>query len=168
MSVSVTASLQKERVLSQVSSAVREAEYRSHKLVLVVLADEMRLQVEQELMKDGIELLNLSQHLSNRLIGLSFKERREQLARILKDMATEFDSSTWLTKLDLLCEPSLNCDPVWVLKRLAKSRLVVAVWPGTIKGSSLVYSEPARKDYRTYPLQELKEIQVVMPEGSRK
>nr|WP_279290151.1 BREX-3 system P-loop-containing protein BrxF [Vibrio parahaemolyticus] len=161
VSVSVTASLLKERVFSQVSSAIREAEFRSHKLVLVVLADEVRLQVEQELMKDDIELLNLSKHLSNRLVSLSLKERQKVLDKEVSNIAAACDSSTWLTKLDLLCEPSLNCDPIWLLKWLAKSQLIVAIWPGVIDGPSLTYSVPGREDYKTYPLKELKDIQVI-------
>lgn len=161
MRLSISVAQFKEKLLQDVSSAVRATEFHSHKLVLVVVADKYRTQLEKVLLKDDVEFINLSKRLSSKLINFSLRERQRDLDEEVSSIAMTCDSSIWLTKLDLLCEPSLNCDPIRLLKWLAKYQLIVAVWPGVIEGSSLVYSVPGREDYRTYPLKELNDIQVI-------
>ena len=48
-----------------------------------------------------------------------------------------------------------------LLKKVAKSQVLVAIWPGEITETSLVYSKPGKPDYQSYLLKELNEIQVI-------
>jgi len=161
MKSNASVSLLIEKLLIDVNSAIRSAEYQSHKLVLVILYDANRKSLKGELKNKGIELLNLSSLLSQKLISLSINERKKLLEDEVRNIANNCGESVWLSKLDLLCEPSLNSDPMLLLKWLAKSQLIVAIWPGVVEGTSLVYAKPGRPDYKTYPLNEFKNIQVI-------
>jgi len=151
----------KDIIINNVKDALAEAEFRSYKLILVVLETKVRLSLILELKNSGIEFLNVSKLLSQRLVCLSVKERIRRLESEFASIVDEGQEKMWLANLNLLFDPSLNIDPIILLKWLSKSRTVVAIWPGKIYGTSLVYAEPGFEDYRSYSLQELNDIQIV-------
>lgn len=57
-----------------------------------------------------------------------------------------------LDNLELLFDPSLQLDPLDVLKRHAHARRVVAVWPGQLRDGRLSYAELGHPEYREYGL----------------
>lgn len=150
-----------EHLLKNIDDAIHRSEYQSHKLILVILSDVNSQLLQNKLNSHGVKLLNLSSLLSQRLVSLSINDRKKLLEEEVRNIANDCGESVWLSKLDLLCEPSLNSDPMLLLKWLAKSQLIVAIWPGSVEGTSLVYSKPGRADYKTYPLNEFKDIQVI-------
>lgn len=151
----------KDKLLDSVAQAIAEVGYYSHQLVLIVLSIDERQELEFGLIEDGITLINVSKLLSKKLVSLSINERICQIEDFFVGVATDCCKDKWLTKLDLLCEPSLQTDILSLLKWLSKSQLIVAIWPGCIEGSSLVYAKPGSQDYRTYSLNELENIQVI-------
>lgn len=151
----------KDELKRLVARASRAAEYCSHNLVLVVLEPEVRVSLDKDSQIEDVELINVSKSLSQRIVCLSANERIKRLDVEFEEVAQECNENIWLTKLDLLFEPSLKAEPILLLKWLSKSRPVVAIWPGQIYEKTLVYAEPGSKDYRTFSLQELKDIQVV-------
>ena len=48
-----------------------------------------------------------------------------------------------------------------LLKNIAKSQVLVVIWPGEIVENSMVYSKPGKQDYRSYLLKNLKDLQVI-------
>lgn len=150
-----------ERLLFNVNAAVTQAEYRSFKLVLVTIPKELHREIEAEILNNSIGFVNLSKELARKLISLSISERVRQLETEVKIIANECNSSVWLTKLDVLFEPALANDPMRLLKGISKSKAIVAIWPGEITETSVVYSKPGKPDYKTYPLKELNDIQVI-------
>ncbi|MEZ8925399.1 MULTISPECIES: BREX-3 system P-loop-containing protein BrxF [Vibrio] len=150
-----------ERLLFNVNAAVTQAEYRSFKLVLVTIPKELHLEIESEILNNSIGFVNLSKELARKLVSLSIKERVRRLEAEVDNIANDCGSSVWLTKLDVLFEPTLENDPMRLLKSIAKSQTVVAIWPGEITETSVVYSKPGKSDYKTYSLKELNDIQVI-------
>ncbi|AYO04913.1 BREX-3 system P-loop-containing protein BrxF [Vibrio parahaemolyticus] len=161
MSISITSFRLTEQLLQHVQNACLEAEFRSFKLVLVVIPEDSRREIEAEILNNSIGFVNLSKELARKLISLSISERVRQLETEVKIIANECNSSVWLTKLDVLFEPALANDPMRLLKGIAKSKAIVAIWPGEITETSVVYSKPGKPDYKTYPLVELNDIQVI-------
>ncbi|TCN74254.1 hypothetical protein EDB60_101127 [Vibrio crassostreae] len=150
-----------ERLLFNVNAAVTQAEYRSFKLVLVIIPKELYREIEAEILNNPIRLVNLSKELARKLVSLSIRDRVRRLEGEVERVANDCGSSAWLTKLDVLFEPTLENDPMRLLKSIAKSQAVVAIWPGEITETSVVYSKPGKPDYKTYPLKELNDIQVI-------
>jgi hypothetical protein len=57
-----------------------------------------------------------------------------------------------LDNLELLFEPSLQINPLDLVRRLAHSKRVVAVWPGELRGDRLVYADMSHPEHRDYSL----------------
>lgn len=150
-----------DNLLTDVRAALDRAEYQSYKLILVVISEDFRRKIETEILNNSIGFVNLSKELARKLVSLSIRERVRRLEAEVDKIAHDCGSSVWLTKLDLLFEPALGNDPMRLLKGIAKSKAVVAIWPGEITETSVVYSKPGKPDYKTYPLKELNDIQVI-------
>lgn len=159
MSLSVTNL--KDVLLHRVETAVRKAEYQSFKLVLVVIPQDSHREIQEELLNSSVRAINLSKELSRKLVSQSMKDRVKRLRMEVSDIAKECNESVWMSNLDVLFEPSLENDPMILLKKVAKSQVLVAIWPGEITETSLVYSKPGKPDYQSYLLKELNEIQVI-------
>ncbi len=159
MSLSVTNL--KDVLLNRVETAVRKAEYQSFKLVLVVIPQDSHREIQEELLNSSVRTINLSKELSRKLVSQSMKDRVKRLRMEVSDIAKECKESVWMSNLDVLFEPSLENDPMILLKKVAKSQVLVAIWPGEITETSLVYSKPGKPDYQSYLLKELNEIQVI-------
>lgn len=152
-----------DELLHRVESACNEAQYYSHRLILVTIPVDLhsKIEAETEVLNCPIRLINLSKELARNLVSLSIRERVRQLEAQVDKIANDCGSSVWLTKLNVLFEPALDNDPMRLLKGIAKSKTVVAIWPGEITETSVVYSKPGKPDYKTYPLKELNDIQVI-------
>ncbi|EGU39460.1 BREX-3 system P-loop-containing protein BrxF [Vibrio scophthalmi] len=161
MSTSITSFRLTDQLLQHVQNACLEAEYRSFKLILVIIPKELHREIEVEVLNNSIRLVNLSKELARKLISLSIMDRVKLLEVEVDKIANDCGSSVWLTKLDVLFEPSLENDPMMLLKMVTKSHAVVAIWPGEITETSVVYSKPGKSDYKTYLLKELNDIQVI-------
>ncbi|MDV5034976.1 MULTISPECIES: BREX-3 system P-loop-containing protein BrxF [Gammaproteobacteria] len=150
-----------DNLLTEVKVALDRAEYQSYKLILVTIPEDFRREIEVEILNNSIGFVNLSKELARKLVSLSIRERVRRLEAEVDKIANDCGSSVWLTKLDLLFEPALDNDPMRLLKGIAKSKAVVAIWPGEITETSVVYSKPGKPDYKNYPLKELNDIQVI-------
>lgn len=56
----------------------------------------------------------------------------------------------WLAKKDFVPTTGLQINPLELIKRLAHSKRVVAVWPGELRGNRLSYAEMTHPEYRDY------------------
>jgi hypothetical protein len=92
--------------------------------------------------------------LGERLNALSRKRRPLEALSELSVLADEyaFNDVLLLDNLELLFEPSLQLDPLDILKRHARARRVVAVWPGVLHEGRLVYAERGHPEFRDYGL----------------
>lgn len=54
-----------------------------------------------------------------------------------------------LDNLEVLFDPDLNVDPYRLLTGLARTRIVVAAWPGTWRNNQLTYAFPGHREYRS-------------------
>lgn len=99
-------------------------------------------------------VLNLGTELGARLASLPQKQRPLDVVSELRDLADEHAKGDLLLldNLELLFDPSLQLDPLDVLKRHAHARRVVAVWPGLLRDGRLSYAEMGHPEYRDYGL----------------
>lgn len=159
--MSLTIKSLKDLVIEKVNNAAIEAEYQSYKLILIAVPQHLHRSLEMELLNSSIGMINLSKQLSRKLVSQSVNERVNRLQEEVSEIAKDCSNSVWMTKLDVLFEVSLESNPVMLLKNISKSQVLVAVWPGEITETSLVYSRPGKLDYNVYSLKNLKDIQVI-------
>ena len=95
---------------------------------------------------------NLGVKLGHRLAATPVSERgflTNELLREITDSARG-DAPLLLDNFEVLFTPSLNINPLDLIKRLAHSRRVVAVWPGEMRDDRLLYASIGHPEYRDY------------------
>ena len=101
--------------------------------------------------KLNIDPLNVGLELGRRLAATPNNRRAFSAAELLREITdTERPRDPLLLdNLELLFEKGLQINPLELIKRLAHSKRVVAVWPGELRGDRLIYADmhPEHRDY---------------------
>lgn len=104
--------------------------------------------------KRSITPLNVSAELAARLAALPPKQRRLQAVSILRELADQRAKGDLLLldNLEVLFDKTLQLDPLDLLKRHAHSRRVIAIWPGELNNSHLIYANMGHPEHQDYSL----------------
>ncbi len=110
----------------------------------------------------GAEPLNVGVQLGIRLAGLPHKQRSLEAGAILQDLANQHVKEDLLLvdDIELLFDRSLQLDPLDLLKRLARARRTVAVWPGELRDGRLTYADMGHPERQNYGLEGLVQFEV--------
>ena len=81
--------------------------------------------------------------------GFSAGELLREIAQ-LEQFGERTEAPLLLDNLELLFEPGLQINPLDLVRRLAHSKRVVAVWPGELRGDRLVYADMSHPEHRDY------------------
>jgi hypothetical protein len=97
--------------------------------------------------------INVGAKLAHRLATIPVQDRGILTADLLRQItdSAHRDAPVLLDNLEVLFEPSLKINPFDLIKRLAHSRPVVAVWPGGLRDDRLVYAHMGHPEHRDYP-----------------
>jgi hypothetical protein len=95
---------------------------------------------------------NVGVKLGHRLAATPVSERGFSTNELLREItdSARGDAPLLLDNLEVLFEPSLKINPLDLIKRLAHSCRVVAVWPGEMRDDRLVYASMGHPEYRDY------------------
>lgn len=98
----------------------------------------------------GSEPLNVGLELGRRLAATPSDQRRFSAVELLRSIADRerTQNPLLLDNLELLFAPSLQLNPLDLIRRLAHARPVVAVWPGELRGDRLIYADMGHPEYR--------------------
>jgi hypothetical protein len=115
--------------------------------------------------RTGAPLLNVSLHLSERLLELTERRRKLQASRILDRLVSHAAGSADISEADgavllldnieLLFETSLALDPLRLLETTSRDATLVVAWPGEVCDGWLTYAHPGHREYRRYPVGDL-------------
>ncbi len=104
----------------------------------------------------GWPLFALGEELTPRLLPLLPRERERAIQRLLAERIHVAPSGPLLvTQIDLLFEPSLQLDPLLLLRGLSRQRPLVVTWPGSYNNGVLTYAVPEHSHYHTWPRPDL-------------
>ncbi|MDF2177924.1 BREX-3 system P-loop-containing protein BrxF [Aliiglaciecola sp. CAU 1673] len=141
-------------MLAKVEQMTREIGDLNSKLMLLVGPSRSgKTQLLRQLgAKLSIEPLNVGLELGRRLAAMPMKKRSLSAGELLREIADKerTDAPLLLDNLELLFEPSLQINPLDLVKRLAHSKRVVAVWPGELHSDRLVYADISHPEHRDY------------------
>ena len=106
----------------------------------------------QELHADhGWPVININLSLSERLLGLTARQRSLKLAGILDQLAKDTAADVViLDNTEVLFSLELKQDPLRLLQGLSRNRTVIAAWAGAYQGNKLTYAESGHPEYRPY------------------
>lgn len=99
-----------------------------------------------------LDPLNVGLELGRRLAATPKNQRSFSAGELLREIADKerTDAPLLLDNLELLFEPGLQINPLDLVKRLAHSKRVVAVWPGELRGDRLIYADISHPEHRDY------------------
>jgi hypothetical protein len=102
-------------------------------------------------------VLNVGSELGRRLAARPVKQRALAVPTLLRDLADEHAAKDilLLENIEILFDHMLRLDPLDLLKQLARSRRVVAVWPGELRDGRLIYAEMGHPEHQDYGLEGL-------------
>ncbi len=141
-----------EEVIQRINEATRLKPY--YRLILVVArAGAGKTGTLQEVARrTGGQIVNVNLELSRRLLDLPERQRAIQVQRLLEDIVAETESEVvLLDDIEILFAPSLEQDPLRLLKGVSREQTVVAAWNGSTENSTLTYAAPAHPEHRRYP-----------------
>ena len=141
-------------MLAELERLIGEIGDLNSKLVLLVGAGRSG---KTKLLRDlgaklNIEPLNVGLELGRRLAATPNNKRGFSAGELLREIADKerTEAPLLLDNLELLFEPGLQINPLDLVKRLAHSKRVVAVWPGELRGDRLVYADMSHPEHRDY------------------
>ena len=99
-----------------------------------------------------IDPLNVGLELGRRLAATPNNKRGFSAGELLREIADQeqIGDLLLLDNLELLFEKGLQINPLDLVKRLAHSKRVVAVWPGELWGDRLIYADMGHPEHRDY------------------
>lgn len=102
--------------------------------------------------KLNIEPLNVGMELGRRLLATPNNKRGFSAGELLREIADgeRTKDPLLLDNLELLFEPTLQINPLDLVRQLAHSKRVVAVWPGEMRSDRLVYADMSHPEHRDY------------------
>lgn len=102
--------------------------------------------------KLNIEPLNVGLELGRRLAATPNNKRGFSASELLREIADkeQTEDPLLLDNLEVLFEPSLQINPLDLVRRLAHSKGIVAVWPGELRNDRLVYADMSHPEHRDY------------------
>ena len=133
------------------AEAIAQAEVRYAKLLFVVGRSGAG---KTELLRTVAEhfripLVNLGLELSRRLLPLNIRERKLRAADLIADMFDEINSSRIaVDNTEIIFDDDLELNPVGLLEKLSRTRLLVWSWNGKLDDDYVTYGEPGHREYR--------------------
>lgn len=142
-------------MIAQLERLIAEIGDLNSKLVLLVGASRSgKTKLLRELAaRLNIKPLNVGLELGRQLAATPINKRGFSAGELLREIADEEraeDLLLLLDNLELLFEKSVQINPLDLLKRLAHSKRVVAVWPGELRGDRLIYADMSHPEHRDY------------------
>jgi hypothetical protein len=96
-------------------------------------------------------LLNISHELSAALLGVAEIRRPTSVASMFGQILRRQPADVLLcASIDLLFEPSLQLDPVQLLRQGSRQRRLIVLWPGSFVEGTLAYATREHAHYRIW------------------
>ena len=100
--------------------------------------------------------LLLGKELSQQLLTEPINKYATKTEAWLKEQLKEFSSEPIVCKdIDLLFEPEIGVDPLFLFKQAARQKKLVILWPGSFRDDTLYYASPDHSHYRSWPKPEI-------------
>ena len=141
-------------VIAKLEKLINDVGHLNCKLILLVSSGGCSKTQTIRAMGDrlGIRPVILGADLGRILASTPQSKRSLAAGELVRDIAGRASEggALLLDNIELLFEPSLQINPLDLVRRLAHSKRVVAVWPGELRGDRLVYADMSHPEHRDY------------------
>jgi hypothetical protein len=144
-----------EPLADQVLQKISEAGELYYRLILVVgPAGSGKTKTLQEVSAlTSAPLINVNLELSRRMLDLTERRRALQAPKLLGEIVGETKGEVaLLDNIEILFDVHLKQDPLRLLQRLSRNKIIVASWNGSVIDGYITYAVPYHPEYRRYPI----------------
>jgi hypothetical protein len=144
-----------ESLVDQVLQKISEAGELYYRLILVVgPACSGKTKTLQEVSAlTSAPLINVNLELSRRMLDLTERRRALQAPKLLGEIVGETRGEVaLLDNIEILFDVHLKQDPLRLLQRLSRNKIIVASWNGSVIDGYITYAVPYHPEYHRYPI----------------
>lgn len=148
-----------QEALSRLERLVEEISALHSKLILLVGSPGSGKTALLGALAERMQLasLNVGAELGFRIAAIPHRQRCLQAGNMLRELADERTrfNIVLIDNIELLFDPTLQLNPLDLLRRLAHAKRIVAVWPGTLSNGRLTYADIGHPEHRDYGIEGL-------------
>lgn len=105
--------------------------------------------------------ISISKMLAEKLLQIKPTRRTMKIEECFNSILSELPERTTICDIDVMFNPKYRIDVLRILIEANKRHPFCLVWPGTIDGHRLIYSEDTLSDYKTYEISDYDIVCVV-------
>lgn len=103
-----------------------------------------------------IPLINLGLSLSQKLLPLTFRERKLTCLEIISDLIdAQCAPRLAIDNTEIIFEPSLMLNPQGLLQSLSRTHLLIWSWNGEVEDGQVAYAYPGHPEHQRIPTSEI-------------
>ena len=139
---------------------IEAASGRYYKLVLVIGSFDSGktdlLRRFQSRNPENVAYINFNHLLTKKLIDVPSSRRPFESEKCINEIFEEYKNQILLVdNIEVLFDSALSLDPLRLLQRLSRWKIIVVAWPGSCKEMEVSYAEPGYKEHRKYSIKDL-------------
>jgi hypothetical protein len=133
-----------------------------HRLIVLVqgVKQDDQFSLKSFALDNGYQYINVNLELSKQLLEIPQHRHPLKAFRLLSDeiVGRSLPSPAVLEHIEILFEPELEIGPVDCLLQIARHRIVLARWKGTLEDGKLAYAEPGHPEYCLHSTEDIQVI----------
>lgn len=140
--------MQFDELIYKLDKAIEVTSTKRHKLVFVMISDELIIRLLSEV---NMGCVNLNLLLSEKLLEIPVNKRSRAVGALINNILKANDTEILaITDYELLFLPELKQDPIRLFEELSRERIIVVFWRGKFENDTLTHAEPWHREYREY------------------
>jgi len=141
---------------------ISEAKKRYYKLILLVGTHGSGKTVFLKKILQELQgsIINLNYEMSERLHDIPQNEWNNHIDPIIGELLPVNDQPILIDNIEILFSPEFQLNPLQILKRLSRTRVVIASWPGSYSDGQLTHGNMNNGEYFVANGAEIADIEI--------
>jgi hypothetical protein len=111
-------------------------------------------------------LINLNYEISEKLQNVHQDEWDTKIESLISKLSSGTDNPILIDNTEILFSPEFHLNPLQILKRISRTCVVIASWPGTYSNGQLVHGDINDDEYFVAKGTEIADIEICPLSGS--
>ena len=105
-------------------------------------------------------LFNLNYEISNKLHDVPRNDWDMHIDSVIGELSSVKDQQILIDNIEILFSPAFNLNPLKILKRLSRTHVVIASWPGSYSDDQLFHGDIMDDEYFVAKSAEIEDIEI--------
>jgi hypothetical protein len=105
-------------------------------------------------------IINLNYEISKKMINVPREEWGNHIDSVINELLPDSDQPAVIDHIEILFSPEFQADPLQILKRLSRMRVVIASWPGSFSNGQLIHGSMNDEEYFVASGTEVADIEI--------